>query len=121
MNQNILIKITLLLSSFLFPLNLILEGWIDLETGLSAFVLILTACIVWFYTSASERSNELKLMPSVDVNINYSDEESKTFFWFSNFDKFPARVKVEVEVDNKRKNIFKNLYLSPNLEGKKNI
>lgn len=77
-----------------------------------------TLFFLFKYTRATEKMAEYQILPAVDVNMIYDSNVKKTYFWFSNPSKMPARVLIEVEIESiTHKTKVGPLRISPNNAG----
>lgn len=67
----------------------------------SIVVLSITLIILIRYTIATEKIKEYYIMPAVDANMVYDENQKKTYFWFSNSSKIPALVSMKLKIKDK--------------------
>ena len=114
---------------WLLPLlaGMFLNTFKSANLTVSDFILFITAAFIIAYTyetqkqaRATEKMAEYQIMPQVDVNMVYSKDHKKTYFWFCNYSTIPAIVELQLKTERKRHNINeRNFYLSPKEPGRR--
>lgn len=87
-----------ILNSVLLVLALVLAyiGIIEWVDAITFVVLIITAIAVGMQAFATNAMAKYQLMPAVDINMVYRQEEKRTYFWFSNSSNLPAVVSLRL-------------------------
>ncbi len=71
----------------------------------SFVALVGTLIYIFKYTRATEKMVENQMMPAVDVNMIYDNQQKKTYFWFSNASTIPALVSMTLRIKEKEHSI----------------
>lgn len=89
-------------------------GYIGLNDFLNIVILSVTAYIIAMQSLATKKLAEYQVVPAIDVNMVYSLDEHRTYFWFSNESTLPGIVYLEFKKNNeKKKEVYSSLRIPP--------
>lgn len=106
----IIISILIISATILACVGII--KWVE---AITLMVLSITAIAIFAQAFYTKEMAKYQLMPAVDINMIYENQDKKTYFWFSNSSNLPATISFELtrKNDNKNKLHVQSLRLPP--------